>query len=210
MVWPFNRKRNQPKTLDELKGLTRVLFIDDEEDFGIFEILRNEGWRVTDRREMESFENGDLQMAHVVFVDIHGVGKVMGFGGEGLGLAKAIKQRWPEKLVVIYSAQRRGDRFAPEFDVVDHRIAKDSEPYEFVQTIERLARQAFDPTLVAQRLAAHLIHAGVSLPKDELDKKIRKLMSTKGSLDVEEVAKILSTTGQIAHAVVSIIAQVRS
>jgi DNA-binding NtrC family response regulator len=68
-----------------------------------------------------------------------GVGKLLNFANEGLGLALAIKNKYPKKKVVIYSAQTSGDRFNEALRKADDFLAKNAEPYEFITVVERLA-----------------------------------------------------------------------
>jgi len=119
-----------------------VLFIDDNE-FDIVTILRREGWTVDRTADVESFTDASLVAAHVIFIDIHGVGVALKFESEGLGLALAIKKSFPEKLVVVYSSEREGDRFHPALSVVDGTLPKDAEPFRFLQLVEELAAACF-------------------------------------------------------------------
>ena len=60
----------------------------------------------------------------------------MGFHDEGLGLALAIKQKYPKKKVVIYSAETQGDRFHKALREADSFLAKNADPYEFQRLVE--------------------------------------------------------------------------
>lgn len=74
----------------------------------------------------------------IFFVDIQGVGKKLDFQDEGLGLANALKNKYPNKKVVIYSAENRGDRFHEALKKADDSLPKNAEPFQFQQTIENL------------------------------------------------------------------------
>lgn len=135
--------RNQGLTdseIDKLKGRLNILFIDDEPEFKVVSILKKSGWINTQSiLDAEQIDHPQIKNAHILFIDIQGVGKMLGFKNEGLGLAQAIKQRYPFKKVVIYSAQKRGDRFDPAFDICDGRLSKNAEPYQFQSLTEKLA-----------------------------------------------------------------------
>jgi len=128
------------KTLDACKNSTRILFIDDDSKFKVVQILRNSGWAHTKTvKDVKSLDCPEIIEADILFVDIQGVGKQLGFADEGLGLADAIKEKFPKKRVVIYSAETKGDRFHSALRNVDSFLAKNADPYEFQQIVEDFA-----------------------------------------------------------------------
>lgn len=78
----------------------------------------------------------DIKNANIIFVDINGVGVTLFPKEQGLGLAEALKRKYPEKYIVLYSAQEKGDRFHKALKVVDSTLSKNAEPYEFINIIE--------------------------------------------------------------------------
>jgi DNA-binding NarL/FixJ family response regulator len=76
-----------------------------------------------------------------LFIDVQGVGKKLQFKAEGLGLASAVRDTYPRKKIVIYSAETRGERFHDGLRKADDFLAKDSDPYQFQEVTERLARE---------------------------------------------------------------------
>lgn len=121
------------------KDSTRILFIDDDTRFKIVTMLKKQGWVHTSiMKDLKNFEAPKFKEANVVFVDIQGVGKDMGFGQEGLGLADAIKEKFPDKKVVIYSAEKTGDRFHKALQKADASLSKDADLYEFELTLEEV------------------------------------------------------------------------
>ncbi|WP_374098901.1 hypothetical protein [Pseudomonas aeruginosa] len=125
----------------EIKRATRILFIDDDSDFKIVGILRKMGWEYTNIvTDIISLEQAALIEANVVFVDIQGVGRSMQYLDEGLGLALAIKRRYPDKKVIIYSAQGEGERFHEALQEADYNLPKTAEPIRFEDTILRVLK----------------------------------------------------------------------
>ena len=118
------------------KQLVRILFIDDDTDFRYVEILQAMGWIHTKTvTDVASLTAPEVVEAHIIFVDIKGVGIAMKFSQEGLGLASAIKREYQDsKKVVIYSAQRVGLHAA--FKEADGVLPKNAEPIQFEQLIE--------------------------------------------------------------------------
>jgi len=142
-----NKKKAIPiPTVPELKQKTKILFVDDMK-FNIVDSLKSkDGWRNIQRvSDVDSITQPEVSEAHIIFVDVQGVGKKLGFADEGLGLIVALKEAYPEKKVVMYSAESQGqvNAFHKAADLVDGRLKKRSSRYEFDSTIERLARESF-------------------------------------------------------------------
>lgn len=134
-----------PLTQAELKDSVRVLFVDDDTRFKVAKILQNSGWTHTKLiKDVQTLNDTELVDAHIVFVDVQGVGKALGFSEEGLGLAAAIKRHFPNKKVVIYSAETKGDRFHSALREADSFLAKNADPYEFQQLVEIFAEEFGD------------------------------------------------------------------
>ncbi|MGJ7520230.1 hypothetical protein ACSFA0_07005 [Variovorax sp. LT1P1] len=127
-----------PRIID--KNATRILFIDDDTRFKVVKILKTAGWpHVKIVKDISSLDSAELLEATILFIDIQGVGKVLGFADEGLGLAQAIKKRHPTKKLVIYSSQPSGDRFHAALRAADSSIAKNADPYQFISLVEDLS-----------------------------------------------------------------------
>lgn len=123
-----------------LKAKTHILFIDDDQKFKVVDILKRHGWSHIQRvSDISSLDEDRVINAHLFFVDIQGVGKRLHFREEGLGLAAAIKEKYPEKKIVIYSAHTQGERFHDALRQADDFLSKDADPYEFQQLAHHLA-----------------------------------------------------------------------
>lgn len=132
------------KKIDRIHGNKRIkskaglniLFIDDDLKFKVVDILKQSGWINTKRvKDIVDLDDVDAKDADVIFVDINGVGKKL-FQDEGLGLAYALKQKYSEKKIILYSAESNGDRFHKAFRVIDDCLSKNAEPYEFINILE--------------------------------------------------------------------------
>jgi hypothetical protein len=127
--------------LGAAKERTRILFIDDDTTFSVVKILKQAGWTQTKIiKDVRSLDDPDIKTASIFFVDIQGVGKALKFADQGLGLARALKHKYPEKWLVIYSAEPKGDVFHQAFRIADDRISKTADPYEFQTIVETFAR----------------------------------------------------------------------
>ena len=109
-----------------------------EEGFSAF--LKKAGWKNTKSvKDITDLDDYKAKEADIIFVDINGVGKTL-FEDQGLGLASALKKKYPEKKIVIYSSETKGDRFHKALREVDDCLSKDAEPYQFVNLIETLCQ----------------------------------------------------------------------
>lgn len=182
MAW-FNwlRKRNNlpHRNLSEIKNGCKILFIDDKK-FDIVERLKEkEGWKNTTRiKDLDSITQTELQEAHIVLVDIQGVGKKMGCTDGGLGLIVAIKEKYPLKKIIMYSAESQGkvDSFHKASNLVDFRLRKTSTQYEFNSIIEKLAYEAFSLENCVSRIKTILYNEyAMTLSENEIEKKLAKI-----------------------------------
>lgn len=132
-------RSEQNKT--RIKEKTKILFIDDNHtDFKIVSILKKSGWVNTKSiKDVVNLDDQKVKNADIIFVDINGVGKTL-FKDEGLGLASALKKKYEEKKIIIYSADTKGDRFHKALREVDGCLSKDAEPFQFSNLIDSLAR----------------------------------------------------------------------
>ena len=125
------------KTLEEHKNSTKILFVDDDQKFKVAKILVKSGWVHTKLiKDIGTLDQQDVCEASILFVDVQGVGVALGFQDEGLGLALALKDKYPQKHVIIYSAETQGDRFHKALRKADSFLPKNADPYEFQKIVE--------------------------------------------------------------------------
>lgn len=131
-------------SLEEQKLKARILFVDDDKRFKVVNILKTSGWINTNfERDIKDLDSPEVRQTDIFFLDIQGVGIALGFPDEGLGLAAAIKKKYPNKKVVIYSAQSQGDRFHGSLRKADACLPKDASPYEFQTLLEKLSQELY-------------------------------------------------------------------
>ena len=125
------------KSLEQYKNETHILFVDDDARFKVAKILSQSGWVHTKLiKDCKTLDEHDIVDAQILFIDVQGVGVAMGFNDEGLGLALAIKEKYPTKKVIIYSAETKGDRFHAALRKADSFLPKNADPYEFQRIVE--------------------------------------------------------------------------
>lgn len=202
----FKKKRPLPhRSLHDIKNACRILFIDDHK-FGLVDRLKTqEGWKNTTWiKDLDSISQTELLDAHIVLVDVQGVGKKMKFEDEGLGLIVAIKENYPLKKVIMYSAENQGqiDSFHKASNVVDYRLRKNSTQYEFNVAIETLANEAFSLENCIARLKQTLYNEySLKLTDEQIEEKLMKVDAE--HLDERSIASVFNL--QNAAAVAQII-----
>jgi DNA-binding NtrC family response regulator len=133
--------RSKPRVLSqtELKDKTYILFVDDEQ-FDYIERIRAAGWNAHQVTDIENLDDEHLKRTHIVFLDYVGVGKKLAPNQQGIGLLKAIKQKYPQKIVIFYSGHA-GFTLGHEFRAADDWMPKNADPYVFLQKIEENAQK---------------------------------------------------------------------
>jgi hypothetical protein len=123
--------------IEIMKKRVQILFIDDDKNFRVVQNLKDGGWKLT--KSVEDIKNVDVPTAkksHIFFVDINGVGNMLNLEHEGLDLALMLKKRYPDKKVIIYSANKNSNSFHEAWNVCDFRLEKNALPYQFQSLVE--------------------------------------------------------------------------
>lgn len=208
MLGKFFRKKDSrlpDRDLEDVKKICKILFIDDRK-FPIVELLIKSGWTNTRLiKDVEYINQAEVKEAHVLFVDIQGVGKMMQFSHEGLGLIKALKEKYPLKKIVVYSAEEQGkiEAFHPALNMADARLSKNSDPYQFEMLIEKFSKEAFCLSDCITRVQTTILNEfGRSMTSDQIIRNIEKAYRSK-DYSVSNISKIFSL--QNASAVADII-----
>ncbi|MBC7382596.1 MAG: hypothetical protein H7296_06305 [Bacteroidia bacterium] len=130
--------------IDLTQSKTSILFIDDDKNFSVVKILKDSNWKkVKTVVDIKSLDIPIVKEANIVFVDINGVGKLLNLEYEGLDLALMLKQRYPEKKVIIYSANRNSNSFHSAWDLCDFKLEKNALPYQFQNLVEEYSIELF-------------------------------------------------------------------
>jgi hypothetical protein len=188
------------RDLDDLKKLVKIVFIDDK-SFKVVDILKKAGWSNTSwLKDIGSLDIREVGEAHIVFVDIQDVGHRLGFKDEGLGLIAALRQKYPYKKLVVYSAERTGDRFHDGFSAADARIAKNADPFEFQSLVEQYSREAFSLTECVSRLQRILkAEFGLYVSEDQVIKNMTSIMR-KGDLSIASIGSVFNVSNAVSLA----------
>ena len=130
-------------TIEEIQKRVNILIIDDDNDslFDLKNILQK-NWHVKSIDDLHDYNSKNLKNAHIVCIDIHGVGKKMGHSN-GVKLLQGIAEKYPNKKLILYSAVSSFDNiFEKALEFADKSVSKNNIP-EFMATVESLAKDLF-------------------------------------------------------------------
>ncbi|MFN3137726.1 MAG: response regulator [Allomuricauda sp.] len=138
-------KKDRNILIDSKKDKVGILFIDDDKDFNIVRILKDSDWKKTKTvTDIKSLDVNQVKNSEIIFVDINGVGKILNLEYEGLDLALMLKQKYPEKKIIIYSANKNSNSFHKAWDVIDGRLEKNALPYQFQNIVEKYSLEYYN------------------------------------------------------------------
>lgn len=207
MLFFKRKKKSNPipsRTIEDLKNIVRILFVDDKSVPKAKQMKEQDHWHnVTKIKDITSLAQTEVKDAHIIFIDIQGVGKSMGFKDEGLGLIVALKEKYPDKKIVMYSAENQGqvDAFHKAASLVDGRLRKGADLYEFSSTAERLAQEAFCFENCVKHIK-EVLHSELNIDKseEEIQKIIQHIYDNNMFEDESLIAKAfnLSNIGSLA------------
>ena len=194
----------QEPSIEHIRSKTKILFIDDEK-FAVVENMVNNGWTQAKRvKDVENLNHPEIQNIDIFFVDIQGVGRKLGFTDEGLGLARALKDMYPSKIVILYSAQTQGDRFDKTLSIVDDTIRKNADTYEFIRLTEQWSKEIFSPSRAIERTQDIIRkETGRSISLKDIENIFTQQHNNK-NLNAENISKILDITKATAETVAAI------
>jgi len=139
-----SRTLNREALIDSLKSKVKILFIDDDKKFNIVKIFKDSQWKNTSSVvDIKSIDEPKVKEADIVFVDINGVGKLLECKDEGLDIALMLKQKYPNKKVIIYSANKNNDNFHPAWDACDFKLEKNALSYQYLSLVEQYTLELF-------------------------------------------------------------------
>lgn len=196
-------------TMKDKKNV-KILFVDDEgydtellQNLGYLDIQKMYKYDKEDK--MDNFEKYDI-----IFCDINGIAKDLGPVYQGAALAKLIKQTYPEKIVVIFSAKEQFLTFNKYYDYVDDVIFKNLPPAELASKIDQYINKMINPIDFWNNIKNQLLKQDIRA-KDvsRLEHYYVKSIIDKKSYisNIEEIGKeeILSTATTIINAITAAI-----
>ena len=142
LILPQKEQSKQELSIDQIKSELKVIFVDDKK-FNIVNLLKKNGWKqISYKNDISDLDDPEIREAHVIFLDINGVGIVMNFQNQGMGLCGAIKRKYGnKKRVVLYSGETDGSIFDSDAKMADDTLVKDSDYYQFISLMEQYGKE---------------------------------------------------------------------
>lgn len=145
-------------TMKDKKNV-KILFLDDEGfDTGI---LKRLGYLDVDKmyeyNKMDDFEKYDI-----IFCDINGIAKEINEVFQGAALAKLIKQTYPNKIVIIFSAKQQYLLFNDFNDYVDDVIYKNIPISDLTDKIDHYINLLINPIDFWENMKKLLIKSDIN------------------------------------------------
>lgn len=155
--------------------------------------------RIKDIRSLDDFE---VNEANIIFVDVQGVGKLLKFKDQGLGLTIALKEKYPNKKLIVYSSEDEGkiETFHRALSIADERLSKNADPYEFQSIVEQFSKEAYSFEECIIRIQKEIKKEfGLIFEREEIIKNLLRIYN-KGKYSERSIAGIfnLQNAGTIA------------
>ena len=148
------------KSLSTIKKLTEILVIDDKE-FVFLEALRKHELSIQQKYDLTHLS--DASEYDIILCDIRGVGKFLESDYEGANLIKALKNKYPNKIILAYTANEYDASFQKYLDYADGIAPKGAYGLEdWVSLLEETLNDCADPVKQWERTRKLLLKANVS------------------------------------------------
>jgi hypothetical protein len=135
--------KKKPLSIEEIKRQTQVLFIDDESFDFLLENIRQSGWNVKQKKEIDNLDIEEIKNADIIFIDYKDVGTILTPSEEGIGLLKALRHKYPNKHLIFYSGYAGFIPGHEIHDIANGWISKNADPYVYIERIESTARKIY-------------------------------------------------------------------
>lgn len=144
---------------DKYRSKIEIGVIDDQ-PFTPQVTLQSFGYKFTTLGDIPNFDN--LEKYQIILCDIKGVGRAIAASKEGATIIGELKRKYPEKIVIAYSASAQTDGAVRQAKTrADHFISKDIDIEEWVRTLDKWSTLSIDPYKIWQRVRSRLIELDV-------------------------------------------------
>lgn len=148
------------KSLSTIKKLTEILVIDDKE-FGFLDALRKHEFSIQQKYDLTHLS--DAAEYDIILCDIRGVGKFLESDYDGANLIKALKTKYPNKIILAYTANDYDASFQKYLDYADGIVPKGTYGLDdWVSLLEETLNDCADPVKQWERTRKLLLKANVS------------------------------------------------
>lgn len=145
-------------SLQSLKKNTEILVIDDDE-FIHLETLKNSEYRIEHRQDINSLN--DVAEYDIILCDIQGVGKFLKSEYQGAYLVKQIKDKYPNKIVIAYTASFYDPKYEKFLHCADATYPKGTAPEDWDALLSEMLKELSDPVKQWKKTRSALLKADV-------------------------------------------------
>jgi len=122
--------------------------------------LQNFGYKFEPLGDIKSID--DAAKYQLILCDIKGVGRHFGASQEGSTLIQEIKRRFPDKVVIAYSASSQADKSVKlAKNLADDFISKDIDNEEWIRLLDKWSTIAVDPYEIWIRIRSRLAESRI-------------------------------------------------
>ena len=165
-------------TLSKLKREVDILIVDDE-DFPLLDDLKKHEFNIECKKDITSLK--DVEPYPIILFDIHGVGKFLGSNEEGAYAVSQIKEKYPSKIVISYTADTTTPTAQKYLHFADNVMEKGTSIEDWAELLTESVKKIANPVHVWKKLQIDLLKENVSTREIALleDKFVRAIKNGK-------------------------------
>lgn len=217
-MFGFGRLFNKPEIQDlrnhqgfgeiDVKQLRRnleILFIDDDEELPVIEILRRLKFNIDHKTDISTLN--DVAAYDIILCDIRGVGKEFGSPQEGAYLIKEIKKLFPNKIVIAYTGSTYDPNYNELLTYADNVVTKGTSIDVWTNLLDSEIQKSIDPIEQWTKVRNALLEKNISISiVQDLEAAYVKAIQSKSFDSFEKLAENYNDndSGAIKLIVVSI------
>lgn len=150
----------QEISIADLKRITSILVIDDQA-FDYLGDLQKYDFQI--RQKYDLTDLSDAAEYDIILCDIRGVGKFLSSKYDGANLIKQLRVKYPNKIIIAYTAEPYDADFEPFLEFATGVIAKGTYTIElWVSLLEKYVKELADPVEQWKKTRKLLLDSGVS------------------------------------------------
>ena len=146
-------------TLSKLKRNVDILIIDDE-DFPLLDELKRHEFNIEYKNDISSLK--DVEPYAIILCDVHGVGKFLGSVEEGAYLVSSIKQKYPLKTVISYTADTTSPGAQKYLKDADNIFPKGTSIEDWASLLTGTIKDMANPVNLWKKIQERLLQSNVS------------------------------------------------
>ena len=131
----------------------------DDDEFVYLDLLRKSEYRIEHRSDIQSLK--DVAEFDVILCDVRGVGKFLNSQFEGAYLVKQIKEKYPNKIVISYTANSYDPKFQEYLSYADATVPKGTALEDWDSLLTKMLKELADPVKQWEKARKALLQAGV-------------------------------------------------